>query len=478
MGFQSVPTQQSVLVIDDDETILNLLQEFLQFEGYIVETASSAEEALQQLRQSPYDAIITDLNLPALNGTDVVRQALKLYPDTAIFVITGAASIRSAVHCIRMGAYDFIPKPFELAELRQKLADALCSNRENDRTDKKEIKHIDAIEEMNQTIIGNSETMRELYDLVDVVARSNSTVLITGETGTGKELVARALHRLSNRANGKMVSLNCAAIPENLLEDELFGHVKGAYTGAQTNRAGRFEQAHMGTLFLDEVGYMSPALQVKLLRVLQEREFERLGGTQTIKCDVRVIAATSSNLEGLVNEGTFRRDLFYRLNVIPIHTPSLCQRREDVPLLANHFTKKFCAQLQVDPKTISPLAIKKLMSYDWPGNVRELENVIERAVVLSRKREQIMPSDFPLEVQSSESSATTASIKIPEEGISFDTVVSNIERDLILQSLQRTGGNKSLAAELLRMKRTTLIEKLKRLNLQSEPAEELVSTGT
>ena len=471
-------TDRSVLIIDDDETILELLHEFLKMQGFIVDTASSAEEAIQQLKQSPYSAIITDLNLPAVDGTEVVRQALELYPETIIFVITGAATIRSAVQCIRLGAYDFIPKPFELSELKQKLFDALSRQRLLPATENAETKQCDAIEEMRQSIIGSSEAIRELFDLIDIVARSNSTVLVTGETGTGKELVAKALHRLSSRSNGKLVALNCAAIPENLLEDELFGHVKGAYTGAQTNRAGRFEQAHMGTLFLDEVGYMSPALQVKLLRVLQEREFERLGGTQTMKCDVRVVAATSSNLERLVNEGSFRRDLFYRLNVIPIQTPSLRQRKEDIPLLANHFVKKFCKQLSVEAKSISPQGLKKLMSYDWPGNVRELENVVERATVLSRRREQIMPSDFPLDIQATEASPMITSIKIPDEGISFESVVSNVERELILQSLQRTNGNKSLAAELLRMKRTTLIEKLKRLNLQSESAEDLAVTGT
>ena len=477
MSQQEALSDRSILIIDDDVAIIDLMREFLGYNGFQVETASTAEEALQHLSHCPFNAIITDLNLPGLDGTEVVRQALDMYPGTIIFVITGAASIRSAVQCIKLGAYDFIPKPFELNEIRQKLFDALSKNRSASSEEPSEAK-VDAFEELQQTIVGNSEPIRELYDLIDVVARSNSTVLITGETGTGKELVARALHRLSARAKNKMVSLNCAAVPENLLEDELFGHVKGAYTGAQTNRAGRFEQAHQGTLFLDEVGYMSPGLQVKLLRVLQEREFERLGGAQTVKCDVRVIAATSSNLERMVNEGTFRRDLYYRLNVIPIQTPSLRQRREDVPLLANYFVKKFCKQLSVENKTISPQGIKKLMSYDWPGNVRELENVIERAAVLSRRREQIMPSDFPLEVQSSETSAVMTSVKIPEEGISFDSVVSNLERELILQSLQRTGGNKSLAAELLKMKRTTLIEKLKRLNLQNEPVEELVNTGT
>ncbi len=478
MGQQDNLTDRSVLIIDDDEAILELLQEFLRLQGFSVDTASCAEEALQQLRHSPYNVIITDLNLPAVDGTEVVRQALELYPETIIFVITGAATIRSAVQCIKLGAYDFIPKPFELKELKQKLFDALSRKRLLPTSDEIETKQGDAIEELRQSIIGSSEAIRELFDLIDIVARSNSTVLVTGETGTGKELVAKAIHRLSSRSNGKLVALNCAAIPENLLEDELFGHVKGAYTGAQTNRAGRFEQAHMGTLFLDEVGYMSPALQVKLLRVLQEREFERLGGTQTMKCDVRVVAATSSNLERLVNEGSFRRDLFYRLNVIPIQTPPLRQRKDDIPLLANHFVKKFCKQLSVDPKTISPQGIKKLTSYDWPGNVRELENVIERATVLSRRREQIMPSDFPMELQNSETAPMMTSIKIPDEGISFESVVSNVERELILQSLQRTNGNKSLAAELLRMKRTTLIEKLKRLNLQSEQCEDLAVTGT
>jgi len=454
-----------VLIIDDDEIILDLMADFLNSSGFQVESATTAEEALKKVKVKAYDAIITDLNLPGLKGTEVVKRALDLYPETIIFVITGEASIQSAVQCMKLGACDFIPKPFEMQHLVSLLQDALDKRAEAADPKLSTAVSSQALKQAQSVMIGTSEAMREVFELIEVVARSNSTILITGETGTGKELVARAIHQLSPRSEGRLVSLNCAAVPENLLEDELFGHVKGAFTGAQTNRAGRFEQAHKGTLFLDEIGYMSPNLQVKLLRVLQEREFERLGSSQTIKCDVRLIAATSANLERMINEGTFRRDLYYRLNVIPINLPPLRQRRDDIPLLVQHFIKKFCQQLGVNTKQISQQTMKRLMSYDWPGNVRELENVIERATVLSRKREQILPGDLPAEVQGAEVPSILQNFHIPDEGICFDTIVSNIERELILQTLQKTGGNKSLAADLLKMKRTTLIEKLKRLNV-------------
>jgi transcriptional regulator with PAS, ATPase and Fis domain len=307
--------------------------------------------------------------------------------------------------------------------------------------------------------------MARIFELIDSVAGLNSTVLIQGETGTGKELIAKAIHFNSPRKDQKMVSINCGAIPENLLESELFGHVKGAFTGAVQNRVGRFEQANNGTIFLDEVGNMPLSLQVKLLRVLQEREFERVGGSNSIKVDVRIIAATSSNLEQMVHSGTFREDLYYRLNVIPVCMPPLRDRREDIPLLIQRFITQFCETHRLEMKTVSPQVMKALMGYEWPGNVRQLENIVERMVALTGLRTAIMPSDLPPEIQSSETFSNGTPFEIPEEGINFTNIVVDMERELILQGLRKANGNKKLAAKLLNLKRTTLIEKIKRIGL-------------
>jgi transcriptional regulator with PAS, ATPase and Fis domain len=318
-----------------------------------------------------------------------------------------------------------------------------------------------------ESIVGNSKPMHEVFHMVETISGTNSTVLITGETGTGKELIAKAIHFNSQRREQKIVSINCGAIPETLLESELFGHVKGAFTGAHQTRIGRFEQAHKGTIFLDEIGNMSQTLQVKLLRVLQEREFERVGGTETVKVDVRIIAATSAELKDMVDRNEFRSDLYYRLNVIPIHLPSLKDRREDIPLLAKHFIKKYCQSSNLELKTVAQEGMKMLMNYSWPGNIRQLENAIERAVALVGSRNIILPSDLPREVQKTNNNLFISEIYIPDEGVNFNTEVSFLERELILQSLKKSGGNKKQAAKLLNLKRTTLIEKLKRLDLMN-----------
>jgi two-component system response regulator AtoC len=459
----------SVLVIDDDESIRELLNDSLAEDGFIVESAPNAEEALVKVRHTPYDAIVTDLNLPGLKGTDVVREAFALYPEVIIVVVTGAGSIAAAVECIKLGAYDFLSKPFDITVLSDLIRNAI-----NERTARTErlargtgALTVQASSELALNMIGVSDAMREVFELIDTVARTNSTVLITGETGTGKELVARAVHERSRRAGKPVVSLNCAAIPETLLEDELFGHVKGAFTGAHAARAGRFEQAQHGTLFMDEIGCINLQVQAKLLRVLQEREIERLGGSSVVKCDVRIIAATSANLETMIEENTFRRDLYYRLNVIPIKMPALRSRREDVPHLVRHFVAKYCQEFGFPEQQVSHLAIKRLMRYDWPGNVRELENSIERAVVLSRGRGEILPTDLPTELSGAQIPDLINQIRIPEGGINLEEVIGSMERELIRQALELARGNRSQAAELLGIKRTTFIEKLKRLNLAS-----------
>ncbi len=466
----------TVLVIDDDETICELLNESLAEDGFQVESAPNAEEALIKVRQMPYDAIVTDLNLPGLKGTDVVRQALTIYPNAIIVVMTGAGSIAAAVECMKLGAYDFLSKPFDIVALTDLLKGAINERMERARRRSRSTGPLDmqaALAEAEadttpESMIGISSGMREVFELIEIVARSNSTVLVTGETGTGKELVARELHRRSRRANQAFVGLNCAAIPETLLEDELFGHVKGAFTGAQAARVGRFEQAQHGTLFLDEIGCINMQVQAKLLRVLQEREIERLGDSKTIKVDVRIIAATSADLEGMIEENAFRRDLYYRLNVIPIRMPPLRSRPEDIPPLVDHFVTKYSEELGFGEQVVSHLAIKRLMSFHWPGNVRELENAIERAVVLSRGRGEILPTDLPAEVVGERIPDLISQIRVPEGGINLEDVLASVERELLRQSLQMASGNQSQAAELLGLKRTTFLDKLKRLKLEEE----------
>jgi transcriptional regulator with GAF, ATPase, and Fis domain len=316
-------------------------------------------------------------------------------------------------------------------------------------------------------LIGRSPAMRDLFQLLETVSTTASTILVTGETGTGKEVVARAIHHSSPRRAQRFVALNCSAIPETLLESELFGHVRGAFTGAIGNRPGRLEQANKGTLFLDEVGTMSAAMQMKLLRVLQEREFERVGDSHTIKVDVRVIAATNSDLQKMVAAGTFRDDLFYRLNIIPVQLPPLRDRREDIPLLVQHFLKKFGSPERLSELRISQDATRALMAYSWPGNVRQLENAIERAVAMSGGRNQIETSDLTSEIQQATQLSTAPDVALPEDGIDFDRYVARVERELIRRALEKTGGNKGQASKLLNLKRTTLVEKLKRLASQA-----------
>ena len=320
-------------------------------------------------------------------------------------------------------------------------------------------------------IVGNSVAMKSIYRVIGVVASKNSTVLIEGETGTGKELIARAIHYNGPRKDQPLVCVNCGAIPSNLLEDELFGHVKGAFTGAHQHRIGRFEQANHGTLFLDEVSSMPMDLQVKLLRVLQEREFQRVGSTTTTRVDVRIIAATNTDLHEAVERGDFREDLYYRLNVIPIHVPALKHRRGDIPLLVQHFLKKYCTDQQLQLKSVSNEAMKYLMAHDWPGNVRQIANAIEMAVTLSGDRNVLDSEDFPVVSKPSAAMASFQAIEIPDDGIHFNTMISDLEKQLILQSLQAAGGNKKRAASLLHLKRTTFVEKLRRMGMESSTQE-------
>jgi DNA-binding NtrC family response regulator len=438
------------------------MAERLAERGFEVTQAENGEKALQLLDQFAFDVLVTDLRLPGIDGTRVIAAALERYPSIVGIVITGYGTVRDAVDAIKRGAADFVAKPFQFDELMHVLQKALEQRRL-----KSENAYLRSQLEERYSfggILGKSRPMQALFAMLETVARSSSTILITGETGTGKEVVARAIHHNSPRKAHRFVALNCSAIPETLLEAELFGHVRGAFTGAVGMRQGRFEQAHKGTLFLDEVGTMSTALQMKLLRALQEREFERVGDNQTIKVDVRVIAATNADLATMVREGTFREDLYYRLNVIPIRLPPLRERRDDIPLLVQHFLEKFGGP---DRKLrLSQDAMRQLMAFAWPGNVRQLENAIERAAALSAGRQQIEVSDLPPEIEGGPEPLMSPFLEFPEEGVDLTAYLTAIERDLIQRALDRTNGNRNKAAELLRIKRTTLVEKLRRCPVQ------------
>jgi DNA-binding NtrC family response regulator len=457
-------TTKHLLLVEDEAALRQAIADQLTERGYHVEQAESGEAALARLAEFAFDVIVTDLRLPGVDGAAVVEAAVERYPDIVAIVVTGFGTVKDAVEAIKRGAWDFVSKPFQIDELLHALNSALEQRRL-----KSENAYLRAqLEERYrfEGLIGKSRAMTKLFQLLETVAATSSTILVTGETGTGKEVVARAIHHNSPRKTQRFVALNCSAIPESLLEAELFGHVRGAFTGAVGSRQGRLEQAHKGTLFLDEVGTMSAALQMKLLRVLQEREFERVGDSHTIKVDVRVIAATNSDLQRMVADGTFRGDLFYRLNVIPIHMPPLRERKEDIPLLVQHFLDKYSPAAKAasgPPPTVSQEAMRRLMSYQWPGNVRQLENAIERAVAFSGGRAQIDVVDMPPELSQSEATAISTEVALPEDGLDLDEFISGIERDLIQRSLERTGGNKGKAARLLNLKRTTLVEKIKRL---------------
>jgi DNA-binding NtrC family response regulator len=457
-----------LLLVEDEAALRQAVAEQLTDRGYHVEQADSGETAVNRLADFAFDIIITDLRLPGIDGSAVVEAAVERYPDIIAIVITGYGTVKDAVDAIKRGARDFVSKPFQIDELLHVLDSALEQRRL--RSENAYLRaQLEERYRFEHGIVGKSRPMQRLFQLLETVAATSSTILITGETGCGKEVVARAIHQHSPRCMQRFIALNCSAIPETLLEAELFGHVRGAFTGAVGNRQGRLEQAHKGTLFLDEVGTMSGALQMKLLRVLQEREFERIGDTHTTKVDVRVIAATNGDLRRMVSEGTFREDLYYRLNVIPVEIPPLRDRKEDIPLLVQHFLDKFRPENGNGARstaTVAQQAMRHLMAYRWPGNVRQLENAIERAVALGAGRSQIDLIDFPPEIQQARETPTPSAMSLPESGLDLAEYVSHVERELIQMSLERTGGNKGAAAKLLNLKRTTLVEKLKRFPQQ------------
>jgi len=448
--------RRRILVVDDEPLIQDLLCEAFRRKRYEVEVASNGRQAMLMLKKQPYDLIITDIRMPDLSGMDLLKEAKKVYPDVGVIVITAYGTIRSAVEAMKRGAYDFITKPFSIDEMELIVDKYFEYNRlvHENRYLLSELGRRYSFD----NIIGKSPKMRKVFEIVEMVAPTKATVLIQGPSGTGKELIARAIHYNSPRRNKPFVKTNCAALPEGLVESELFGHEKGAFTGAIRRTKGRFELADGGTLLLDEISEMSPNLQAKLLRVLQEKEFEKVGNPETIQVDVRIIATTNKDLWEEVKKGRFREDLYYRLNVVPIYLPPLKERKEDIPLLIEHFIRKYSAENQKQIDGISPRAVEMLMSYDWPGNVRELENAIERAIVICKGR-LLEPEHFILfrELQMSSGKDSPAGETILQKSLRL----RDMERELILRVLREQGGNRTRAAEVLGISVRTLRNKLR-----------------
>jgi len=440
-----------ILLVDDEEDVLLTMRTLLKRAGYSVSVATNGLDALEAMRKTPYPLVITDLRMPQMGGEELLAKIVEEFPDSEVMVLTGYGTVESAVEAMKKGAADYLTKPCDPDEMLVRVERILKAKRmeqENQR-----LREQLAREAGRKKILGESPQIREVLTLIDKVAAVDSTVLIQGESGVGKELVAHAIHYKSARRHGPFIKVSCAAIPENLLEVELFGHEKGAYTDAHGERAGRFELADGGTLFLDEIGDISPAMQVKLLRVLQEREFERVGGTQTIAVDVRLISATNQNLLDPERKVPFREDLYYRLNVIPIYVPPLRERKGDIPLLAEAFLHKLCQEMNKNLRGFSAEALDWLQRYPWPGNVRELENAIERAVVLS-DGDRLERSDL-------------AFLSPPEEPLEpVGESLEEVEREHIRKVLERVGSNKRCAADLLGIHRQTLYNKIKRYGLE------------
>jgi DNA-binding NtrC family response regulator len=449
-----------ILVADDEEIVREVLSDLLVAENYAIDLASSGQQTLEKVRSGDYGLVLLDLMLPDLDGLQILEELNKLEDAPATIVLTAFASIEKAVKATKLGAFDFITKPFKNDELLLAIKHAL-EQREL-RKENLRLKESLRSRYSFRNIIGKSASMGQVFDLISQVAPRRSTILIQGESGTGKELVAKAIHAASSRSGAPFMAINCGNIPSELLESEMFGHVRGAYTGAVNAKKGLFEVADKGTIFLDEVATISIEMQAKLLRVLQEREFRRLGGLENIKVDVRFIAATNTDLLVAVQQGTFRDDLYYRLNVIVIKLPPLRERSEDIPLLAEHFIRKFCAENERELCMLDPGALKILLDYDWPGNVRELENVIERAVVLATGK-VITAEVFPVKLSPA---PLAENFSLPDGNLPLKEKVGNFERTLILSALEKTGWNQRKAADLLSVNATTLSEKLKRWKIK------------
>jgi DNA-binding NtrC family response regulator len=469
MATQAIETESpasaataKILVVDDERSMRELLAIVLKREGYDVMLADSGKTAIAALERAPVDLLISDIKMPDMTGLEVLRGAKALDPALEAIMMTAFASQETAIEALRLGACDYLIKPFDVDELKVKVRAKLESRRL--RQENVLLKRALGTTHRFHNIIGRSQVMLEVFSLIETIARTTSTVLITGESGTGKELVAQAVHFNSLRRDRPFVALNCGALPETLLESELFGHMRGAFTGADLNKKGLIETAEHGTIFLDEIGEMTQMMQVKLLRVLQERRLRRVGGLEEIETDIRVIAATNQDLGKMVAEGKFREDLYYRINVIPVKLPPLRERREDIPLLAEHFLAKYTGVMRKALTGISNDALVLLQQYDWPGNIRELENVIERAVALEQTP-TVLPDSLPEHVAGGVGS-DRAEVKLPEAGFDLEQHVRDLERDYLAEALKKAGGVQVRAAELLGMSFRSFRYYAKKYNLR------------
>jgi nitrogen regulation protein NR(I) len=474
-----------LLLVDDEEDVRYSFQRIFDSPEIELETASSGEEALKLIPRFKPDLVMMDIRMGGITGLDTLRRLRQMDSKLLVILMTAYGTTQAAIEALKLGAYDYLLKPFDVPKLKELVANALKAARD--------MKHVVSYqpllekEDYEQGIIGRSEPMQQVFKLIGQLAASDVTALITGESGTGKELVARAIYHHSRRASQPFLAVNCAAIPEQLLESELFGHERGAFTGATLQRIGKFEQCNRGTLFLDEIGDMTPATQTKILRVLQSGTFERVGGNQPIKVDVRIIAATNKPLEQAVAARQFREDLFYRLNVVRLHIPPLRERPGDIRLLVNYFLKTFAREQQSAPKSITTAAVKALEHYHWPGNVRELENAIRRALVIA-KWDAILPGDLPAEIAGREAAPGASAPLAPVTGMQGDSdvaalgrqlfhwakkdpkfkILPAIERELVIQALKETDGNQVRAAKLLGITRATLRKRIEKFGIQRE----------
>jgi DNA-binding NtrC family response regulator len=454
----------SILVIDDEEIMREILEALLTREGYQVRLATTGEEGVELAKSAPFDAVIVDVMMPGMDGLATLDELKKLDDELPVIMITAFASVETAITAMKHGAFDYITKPFKNDEVLVVVRNAVERRQLiSENTALRQTLQAQSQAQRFAGIIGRSPRMKQVFDLIIQAAPSRSTILITGESGTGKELVARALHSNSTRADRSFVTVNSGNLPPDLLESTLFGHVKGAFTGAVNPKKGLFDLADKGSIFFDEIGNISPETQAKLLRVIQEREFMRLGGMETIKVDTRIVAATNNDLRQMVEEGKFREDLFYRLHVINIYLPPLRERKDDIPLLAQHFLEKYGDENNKRGMELTADALDLMVEYDWPGNVRELENVIERAVVLNAGT-RIGPELIPEHVRTSPAFHIPKFV-VPPEGISFKDVITNVEKRLIESTLEAAGGVQKRAAELLKIKPTTLNEMIKRYEI-------------
>ncbi len=458
-----------LLVVDDEQSILEFFEILLEREGYEVEVVSHGKEAIEKVSQEPFDLVITDLSMPEVDGMMVLEKVKEISPETVVLMVTAFATAESAVEAMKKGAYDYLMKPFKVDEIRLVIRNALEKahlRRENVNL-KKQVHR----EKGFANLIGSSRSMREVFDIIGRVASGKASVLIVGESGTGKELVAKAIHENSPRSEKPFVTINCAAIPENLIESELFGYVRGAFTGAHANKMGLFEAAHGGTLFLDEIGELPPQVQVKLLRVLQERSVRRIGSTTSSPVDVRILSATNRDLEEAIEQGIFREDLFYRLNVIQLGLPALRERKEDIPLLARFFLERYAKEHEKDLEGISPEAMDLIQNYDFPGNVRELENVIEQCVTFETTS-MISSQTLPEKVRLAAKTMVSQTALFPKQGVDLERQMDEMEKKLLLEALREANGVKKKAAALLKISFRSLRYRLMKHKIDSDEGSE------